>query len=138
MSLETVKSLVTTVILALALMQALGMAQVRGYVRLLPVKKRRLRQLHRWGGVAVLVLTVTVAVICVSGVGYGLYSLRVKAHVTMGALAILVLLVKVAISNRFRRYLRYLRLTLVLGAAAGLFILGVFVTSALWYFLQVA
>ena len=138
MSLETLKSLVTTVTLALALIQALGMLQVRGYVRLLPVKKRRLRQLHRWGGVAVLVLTGTVAVMCVSGFGYVLYSPRVKAHVTMGALAILVLLVKVAISNRFRRYLRYLRLTLVLGAAAGLFILGVFVTSALWYFLQVA
>jgi len=138
MSLETLKSLVTTVILALALIQALGMLQVRGYVRLLPVKKRRLRQLHRWGGIAVLVLTVTVAVICVSGFGYVLYSPRVKTHVVMGALAILVLLVKVAISHRFRRYLRYLRLTLVLGAAAGLLILGVFVTSALWYFLQVA
>jgi hypothetical protein len=138
MSLGTLKSLVTTAILALALIQALGMLQVRGYVGLLPVKKRRLRQLHRWGGIAVLVLTGTVAVICMSGFGYVLYSPRVKAHVVMGGLAILVLLVKVAISHRFRRYLRYLGLTLVLGAAAGLFILGVFVTSALWYFLQVA
>jgi hypothetical protein len=136
MSLETLKSLVTTVVLALALMQALGMAQVRGYVHLLPVEKRRLRQLHRWGGIAVLVLTLAVAVICAFSEGYGLYSLRVKAHAVMGALAILVLLVKVAITNRFRRYLRYLRFTLVLGAAAGLLILGTFVASALWYFLQ--
>jgi hypothetical protein len=138
MSLETLKSLVTTVILALALIQALEMLQVRGYLSLLPVKKRRLRQLHRRGGVAVLVLTVTVAVLCMSNFGYVLYSLRVKAHVVMGALAILVLLLKVAISNRFRRYLRYLRLTLALGTAAGLLILGIFVTSALWYLLQVA
>ena len=138
MSLETLKSIVTTVILALALIQALGMLQVRGYLRLLPVKKRRLPQLHRRGGIAVLVLTATVAVICMSGFGYVPYSPRLKAHAVMGALAILVLLVKVAISHRFRRYLRYLRLTLALGAAAGLLILGVFVTSALWYFLQVA
>jgi hypothetical protein len=138
MSLKILKSLVTTVVLVLALIQALEMLQVRGYLSLLPVKKRRLRQLHRRGGIAVLVLTVMVAVICMSSFGYVLYSLRVKAHVVMGALAILVLLVKVAISNRFRRYLRYLRLILALGTAAGLLILGVFVTSALWYFLQVA
>jgi hypothetical protein len=69
----------------------------------------------------------------------------------MGALAILVLLVKapllhhycitvaiqaiqaaqVAITHRFRRYLRF---ALALGAAAGLLILGAFIASALWYF----
>jgi hypothetical protein len=53
----------------------------------------------------------------------------------MGVLAILVLLLKVAITNRFRRYLRF---TLVLGTIAGLMILGTFVASALWYFVQEA
>jgi hypothetical protein len=136
-SLEMVKSVVTTVVLALALGQALGMAQVRGYVRLLPVDKRRLRRWHRWGGMAMLVLTCAVAVICVLGIGgrYASYSARVLAHLHMGALAIVVLLLKVAIAHRFRRYLRF---TLVLGAAAGLLILGTFVASALWYFVQVA
>ena len=135
MSLEMLKSIVTTVILALALMQALGMAQVRGYVRLLPVEKKQLRRFHRWGGIAVLVLTLAVAVICLSGLSYELYSLRVPLHAVMGALAILVLLLKVAITNRFRRYVRF---TLALGVAAGLLILGTFVASALWYFLQEA
>jgi hypothetical protein len=37
MSLEMLKALLTTVVLALALAQALEMAQVRGYVRLLPI-----------------------------------------------------------------------------------------------------
>ena len=53
MSLEMLKSIVTTIALALALGQALGMAQVRGYVRLLPLDKKRLRMLHRRGGIAV-------------------------------------------------------------------------------------
>jgi hypothetical protein len=135
MSLEMLKALLTTVVLALALAQALEMAQVRGYVRLLPIEKRQLLRLHRWGGIATLILTLAVAVICVRGEGYVLYSLRVQAHAVMGVLAILVLLLKVAITNRFRRYLRF---TLVLGTIAGLMILGTFVASALWYFVQEA
>lgn len=134
MSLEMLKSVMTTIVLALALAQALGMAQVRGYVRLLRVEKKRLRRLHRWGGVAVLVLTLAVAVICVFGEGYTPYSLRVQAHAVMGVLAILVLLLKVVITHRFRRYLRY---NTALGTAAGLLILGTFIASALWYFVQV-
>ena len=135
MSLEMLKSVMTTIILALALAQALGMAQVRGYVRLLPLEKKRLRQWHRWGGIATLVLALAVAAICVFGERYAYYSLRVQAHAVMGVLAILALLLKVAITNRFRRYLRF---TLALGAAAGLLILGTFAASALWYFVQVA
>jgi len=134
MSLEMLKSVVTTVILALALGQALGMAQVRGYVRLLSIEKKRLRLLHRWGGIAVLVLTLAVAVTCVVGFGYEPYSPRVKAHAVMAALAVVALILKVAITHRFRRYLRH---NLALGAAAGLLILGAFITSALWYFIQV-
>jgi len=142
MSLEMLKSLVTTVILVLGVMQALGMAQVRGYVRVLPGyvrvlpgEKRQLRRLHRWGGIAALVLTLAVAVACVLGEGYELYSLRLRLHAVMGVLAVLVMLLKVAITRRFRRYLRY---NTALGAAAGLLILGTFVASALWYFVQVA
>jgi hypothetical protein len=135
MSLEMLKSMVTTMILALALMQALGMAQVRGYMRLLPVEKGRLRLWHRWGGIIALALTLAVAVTCVFGFGYELYSFRVQAHAVMGSLAALVLLLKVAITNQFRRYLRF---ALALGTAAGLLILGTFVASALWYFVQVA
>jgi len=135
MSLEMLKSLVTTIVLALAVMQTLGMAQVRGYVRLLPVEKRQLRRLHRWGGMAALVLILVVAVTCVLGEGYELYSLRLRLHAVMGVLAMLVMLLKVAITHRFRRYLRY---NMALGTAAGLLILGTFVASALWYFVQVA
>ena len=104
-------------------------------MRLLPVEKRRLRQLHRWGGITALVLTLAVAATCVFGESYGLYSLRVQAHAVMGGLAALVLVLKVAITQRFRRYLRF---TLALGTAVGLLILGTFAASALWYFVRVA
>ncbi len=53
----------------------------------------------------------------------------------LGALAILVLAAKVAVTNRFRTLLRY---ALPLGLSAGLFILGTFTASALWYFVQYA
>jgi len=91
--------------------------------------------LHRWGGIAALILTLAVAVACVLGESYGLYSPRVKAHTAMGVLAILVLLLKVVITHRFRRYLRH---NTALGIAAGLLILGTFIASVLWYFVQVA
>jgi uncharacterized membrane protein len=135
MSLEMFKAIMTTIVLALALVQALGMAQVRGWVRLLPVEKKRLRQWHREGGIVALVLTMAIAVTCVVGFGYELYSPRVKAHAMMGTLAVVALFLKVVITNRFRRYLRY---NMALGMAAGLLILGTFIASALWYFVQVA
>ncbi len=135
MSMEMVKSVVTSIILALALVQALGVAQVRGYVRLLPVEKKRLVQWHRLGGVATLLLALVVAAMCVFGERYAYYSPRVQAHAVMGVVAILVLLLKVAITHRSRRHLRF---ALALGAAAGLLILGTFMASALWYLVQVA
>lgn len=135
MSVEMLKSVVTTIVLALAVAQALSMAQVRGYVRLLPVEKKRLVQWHRLGGAATLLLALAVAAMCVFGERYAYYSPRVQTHAVMGVLAILVLFLKVAITHRFRRYLRF---TLALGAAVGLLILGTFITSALWYFVQVA
>jgi len=135
MSLEMLKSVMATIVLVLALLQALGMAQVRGYVRIFPFERKRLLEWHHWGGIAALVLTLAVAVICVLGEGYAYYSPRVLAHAVMGALVILILLLKMAITRFFRRYLRY---TLALGAAAGLLVLGTFVASAMWYFVQIA
>jgi putative Mn2+ efflux pump MntP len=134
MSPEIFKSVLATVLLALALLQALGMMQVRGHVRLLPVEGRKLRQYHRWGGIAALALALTLAAIGVFGFGVDLVSsFRVKLHVALGVLAIAVLLLKVAISRRFRHYLRF---STYLGVAATLLILGTFVASALWYFVQ--
>jgi hypothetical protein len=131
MSLEMVKSIMTSVVVVLALVQALEMAQIRGYVRLLPFDKRVLRKLHRRGGIATLVLMLVVAVICLVGEGYALYTLRVCTHVVLGVLSLLILAAKVTITHRFRHYLRF---NTGLGVAVGVSILGTFASSALWYF----
>jgi hypothetical protein len=135
MSLEMAKSLLATVVLVLALAQATSMAQIRGYLKfkLIPLPARSLRNWHRWGGDATLLLTLTVALICLTGEPYASYHWRVPLHAALGALAALVMFLKVFIARRFRHYLRYHTL---LGPTAGLAVLGTFIASALWYFLS--
>jgi hypothetical protein len=72
----------------------------------------------------------SVALICVTHLSYSGYSLRVPVHAALGTLGAAILLGKVVVARRFRRYLRYAR---VLGGMAGLSLLGCFWASALWY-----
>lgn len=132
MSLEVLKSVLTTVLAVLALLQALEMTQVRGYVQLLPVERRTLRTYHRGGGLTALALALLVAVLCVAGEGVAFYSPRVTAHALLGASSVAVLAVKVAITHRLRTYLR---VNNALGALAAVLVLGTFAASALWYLL---
>lgn len=132
MSLLMGKSILTTVVLVLAIAQALIGLRLRGYLKSLPLPLLRLRSWHRWNGYATLILTVTVAAICVTNLGFNLYSPRVTLHAALGTLAVLIMLLKVIIAWRFRIYLRH---TLILGTLAGFGVLGTFVASALWYFL---
>lgn len=132
MSITMLKSILTAAALVLALLQGMEMAQLKGYLRVLPVEKRKLRDLHRMGGVTVLFLMVLIAALCIVSQGFYLYSLRVTLHAVLGAAVILVLIAKVLITNRFRQYLR---LNNGLGVLAGLLVLGVFLLSALWYFI---
>ncbi len=132
MSLEMSKSILATVVLALALAQAISMAQIRGYLRfkLIPLPAKSLRTWHRWGGDATLLLTLFVALICLTHETYYPYHWRIPLHVALGSLAALVMLAKLLMARRFRRYLRYGPL---LGVTAGLAVLGTFIASALWY-----
>lgn len=131
MSLELIKSILTAIVLLLAVGQAIAGLRLRGYFKLLPLPVRYLRSWHRWGGDAALLLTLAVALICVTQFSYSTFSLRVILHATLGTLAATVMLMKVVVARRLRRYLRY---TLVLGAIAGFSVLGCFVASAFWYF----
>jgi hypothetical protein len=83
------------------------------------------------GGDAALLLTVTIAVVCVTQASFSAYSLRVPLHAALGTLAAVVMVVKAIIGRRFRRYLRY---SLILGTVAALSVVGCFAASALWYF----
>jgi hypothetical protein len=131
MSLLMVKSILTTVVLLLAIVQALVGLRLRGYLKFLPLPIRRLRGWHRWNGDVTLVLIAIVAGMCVSSLGFGLYSPRERLHAALGTLAALVMILKVIIARRFRTQLRH---ELILGAIAGFSVLGTFIASALWYF----
>lgn len=131
MTVQMTKSILTTVVLAIALFQALEMAQLKGYLRVLPLDKRTLRDLHRMGGVAAMFLMLVVAGLCVLTQRTYLYPPRVALHAVLGTAGIVVLVAKAVITNGFRKYLR---INNGLGAVAGLLILGTFVLSALWYF----
>ena len=131
MSVLMLKSILTTVVLILAVLQAVSGLRLRGRFKRLPLPVGTLRTWHRLSGDAGLILTLGIALICVTQLSYGGYSLRVPLHAALGTLAALVMLVKVFIARRFRTYLR--RLT-VLGGVAGFSILGCFAASPLWYF----
>lgn len=138
MSVLMAKSILTTVVLLMAIAQAATMLQVAGSLKLLPFPRQRLRAWHRRGGDATLILTIAIAVICVIHAPFRVYPLRVPLHAALGTLAAVAMLLKAIIARRFPGYLRYAR---ILGAIAGFSILGCFVASALWYFgflLQVA
>ena len=134
MSLLMLKSLLTTVVLIVAMGQSISGLRLRGHFKRLPLPLRGLRTWHRLNGDAALLLTVSVAFICVTHLPYGSYSLRVPLHAALGTLAAVVMLVKVLVARRFRTYLR--RAT-VLGAVVGFAVLGCFSFSALWYFQSV-
>ncbi|MGB3906274.1 MAG: DUF6529 family protein [Anaerolineae bacterium] len=131
MSPEMIKSILTTIVLVLAVGQAIVGLRLRGRLTFIGLPARYLRSWHRWGGDATLLLTLAVALICVTQFSYSTYSLRVIVHATLGTLAATVMFMKVVVARRLRRYLRY---TLVLGTIAGFSVLGCFLGSAFWYF----
>lgn len=132
MNYEMMKSIAATLVLLLALLQVVWMAQVQGFLRLLPVEKRTLRQLHRGGGIAVLLLMVLIALACVFGEGLYFRPLRVGIHAVAGSLAIAILVAKVAITRRARHLLRFNK---ALGAVAGILIMVAFIASVVLYYL---
>lgn len=133
MSIVMLKSVLTTVVLPLAGLQALTMAQVRGYVRILPGSKQRLRLAHRWCGDSALLLAAVVAVLCLTTQSYAPYPAYVPIHAALGTAAVVAMLGKVVLARRFRGQLGY---ALPLGAVAGFSVLGTFAASALLYFIS--
>ena len=134
MSLLMLKSILTTVVVLLSAWQAVSGLRMTGRLKRIPAPIKNMRFGHRLAGDAALLLTLSVAVICVTHQSYSAYSLRVPVHAALGTLAAVVLLVKVIIARRFRRYLRHAR---IMGGVAGFSLLGCFWASALWYFLLV-
>jgi Kef-type K+ transport system membrane component KefB len=92
-------------------------------------------RLHRLGGATAVLLVFLVLGSCFYtwlALGYPPSTARVVVHAVLGGLATAVLLTKVAIANRFHQYAN---LTLPLGISAGVLLLGIFLLTALPYFL---
>ncbi len=134
MTVLLIKSVLTTLVLLLAVFQVWTQLQLRGKMpNVLPFSKRTLRALHKWGGDLALLSVIGIALICIHTQGWQAYDVRGTAHIVAGTLAGLVLLLKVLIARLRGRWIG--KLGLGLGAAAGLSIAAVWSLSALWYFL---
>jgi hypothetical protein len=129
------KSILVTVLVVLAIAQILEQALLYRWIRVSNLNRPLVVRLHRLGGIAAVLLVLAVLGTCLYtlfGLGYPLSTTRVVAHVVLGSLVTLFLLIKVAIANWFRQHLG---LTLPVGISAGLLLLGVFLLTALPYFL---
>ena len=133
MSVLMLKSILTSVVLLLAVGEAFSGLRLRGYFKRVRLPVKALRLWHRVGGDVTLALTTVVGIICVSNLGFSLYTFRDRAHAALGVVAGLAMVLKVVMARRYRRLLRQ---ALKIGAVAGFSLLGTFVFSALWYFLM--
>ncbi len=134
-SLTAFKAILTTVLLVLAMSQALEQVLLYRWIRVKNLNRRLVLRMHRFGGATAMVLVLTVLGSCLYtwlALGYPPSTARVVAHAVLGGLATAVLLTKVAIANWFRQYLG---ITLPLGVSAGLLLFGIFLLTALPYFL---
>ena len=134
MSVLMFKSVLTSLALLLAIGQSISGLRLRGYFKRVPVPLKPLRLWHRAVGDITLALTAVVGVLCVSKLGWALYTSRERAHAVLGILAGLAMVAKVLMGRRYRRYLKQ---ALRIGAVAGFSLLGTFIFSALWYFLLI-
>lgn len=134
-ALGTWKSALTTVLLAVALLQFAGQSLGRGWIRAGAGMRRLGSRLHRPGGIVAFTLAWLVFALCMYAMwgpgGSGTATLpspRILAHAILGGGLLLVLSAKAVITNFLRRQLR---LNMPLGIAALALSLGVWLTSAM-------
>jgi Family of unknown function (DUF6529) len=124
------KAWLVTAAVILACSQLLTAARIYELLRF-PPKGRFYQSVHRWSGRAAILLTLPVAYHCVFLLGFGTQSPRVLIHSLLGSALYGAVVAKVLIvrSSRFAAW--------VLPVAGGLLfsiLLGVWLTSALWFF----
>ena len=124
------KAWLATVVVLLACGQLLTAAQIYRVFRF-PPSGRFYQSVHRWSGRLAIVLTLPVAYHCIVLLGFQTHSARVLIHSLLGSTLYGVVVAKVMIvrSSRFASW--------VLPVAGGLLfsiLLGLWLTSALWFF----
>ncbi|MFQ5904252.1 MAG: DUF6529 family protein [Candidatus Binatia bacterium] len=124
------KSILTILVLFIAILQALSMLQVMGRIRLVNVSSPGLRLFHKGGGDVTLLLMLATAFLCLTRLTATFQGPRVFLHALFALCGLATILLKFAIARFFRAYLRYSQ---QIGATLFLFIAGIFLTSALWH-----
>ena len=124
------KAWLVTAAVVLACGQLVTAARMYELLRL-PPKGRVYHSVHRWSGRAAILLTLPVAYHCVFLLGFDTHSPRVLIHSLLGSTLYGAVVAKVLVvrSTRFA--------TWVLPVAGGLLfsiLLGLWLTSALWFF----
>ena len=97
----------------------------------LPAKGRLVHLAHRWSGRVAVLLTLPVAYHCVFLLGFGTWSPRVLIHSLLGSALYGAVVAKVLVvrSSRFSPWVLP-----VAGSFLFVLILGLWLTSALWFF----
>lgn len=124
------KAWLVTIALVLACGQLLTAARIYELFRF-PAKGRLYHRIHRWSGRTAILVTLPVAYHCVFLLGFGTDTPRILIHSLLGSALYGTVVAKVLIvrSTRFAPW--------VLPVAGGLLfaiILGLWLTSALWFF----
>jgi hypothetical protein len=115
---------------ALALLQLVTAAHVYGRIRL--PGGARVREVHRWSGRLAILLTLPVAYHCIFLLGYGDYSTRVRVHSLLGSTVYGAVVAKVLVV-RGSGVLPAWALP-VAGGVLFAILLGLWLTSSLWFF----
>lgn len=129
------KSILATVLLGLAVLQALAIGVARGRIGNFSASIRgQAVKLHHFQGYAGLIIILIVAYNCVYVLGLPKTgTVRVITHSLLGVTVLLLIMGKIMIARVFTRY--YARLPL-LGALLLAAVTALWITSAGWYFLN--
>ena len=124
------KAWLATAVVLLACGQLLTAAQIYGVLRF-PPAAHFYHRVHRWSGRVAILLTLPVAYHCIFLLGFDTHSSRVLIHSLLGSTLYGAVVAKVLVvrSSRFANW--------VLPVAGGLLfsiLLGLWLTSALWFF----
>ncbi|PYN83429.1 MAG: hypothetical protein DMD96_02440 [Candidatus Rokuibacteriota bacterium] len=124
------KAWLVTAAVVLACGQLLTAARIYELLRF-PPKGRFYNSAHRWSGRAAILLTLPVAYHCVFLLGFGTHSPRVLIHSLLGSALYGAVVAKVLIvrSTRFAPWVLP-----VAGSVLFSILLGLWLTSALWFF----
>jgi hypothetical protein len=124
------KTWLVTAAVVLAVGQLLTAARIYEWLRF-PPKGRFYHGVHRWSGRAAILLTLPVAYHCVFMLGFGTHSLRVLIHSLLGSALYGAVVAKILI---VRSKVRAQWVLAVAGSLLFSILLGLWLTSALWFF----